>query len=113
MDLTRHHLAPIFENIINLLGATSGQLELFEPWAQEQSLRLRRAAEHGKPSLSYEAELLRDELHHMLTPVDLERMLTERTERMRLCQRMWLTGLIDFVDDLLDDQVPAQLARAA
>ena len=69
MDLTRQHLAPIFENIVHLLGTQPGQLELFEPWANEQALRLRRAAVHGKPSLSYEAELLRDELNLMIEPI--------------------------------------------
>ena len=102
MDLTRQHLTPIFENIVNLLGTVPGQLEQFEPWANEQALRLRRAAEHGKPSLSYEADLLRDELNLMVTPPDFDRMMTERTERMRLCQRLWLTGLCDFVDDLME-----------
>ncbi|MDP1827185.1 MAG: hypothetical protein Q8L48_28185 [Archangium sp.] len=105
MDLTHQHLSPIFENIVNLLDKTPGQFAQFEPWAIEQQRRLRRAADHGKPSLAYEAELLRDELSNMSPPVEFERMITERTERMRLCQRLWLTGLLDFVDDLMDDMV--------
>ena len=112
-DLTRQHLAPIFENIVELLGSTPGQLQQFEPWAKEQALRLRRAAEHGKPSLAYEADLLREELSLMITPTNFERMMTERTERMRLCQRLWLTGLVDFVDDLMEDQPPSGLPWAA
>jgi|GEM_PF-5623611 hypothetical protein len=111
MDLTRRHLGPIFENIAEILP--SAQLEQFEPWAIEQALRLRRAAQHGTASLSYEAELLREELMHLTPPKEFERMLTERTERMRLCQRQWLTGLLDFVDDLLDDHEISLLPWAA
>lgn len=110
MDLTHQHLSPIFENIANLLDKTPGQLEQFEPWAIEQQRRLRRAADHGKPCLASEAELLRDELAHLSPPVEFERMITERTERMRLCQRLWLTGLLDFVDDLIDDLAPEHRA---
>lgn len=104
MDLTHQHLEPIFENIFNLLGATPGQLEQFEPWAIEQALRLRNAASGGTASLRFEAEMLRDELEQMKVPASFTRMTTERTERMRLCQRMWLTGLVDFVDDLVEAQ---------
>ncbi len=103
MDLTHQHLSPIFENIAELLATSPGQLEQFEPWAKEQAGRLKRAAEHGTPSLAYEAELLREELALLSSPGDLVKMLTGRSERMRLCQRQWITGLLDFVDDLLDD----------
>lgn len=113
MDLTHRHLGPIFENIGALLADVPGQLQQFEPWAIEQSHRLQRAAQHGKPSLAYEAELLRSELAHLIPPPEFERMLTERSERMRLCQRQWLTGLLDFVDDLLDDEASDVFPRAA
>jgi hypothetical protein len=113
MDLTHQHLGPIFENIAELLGAVPGQLEQFEPWANEQSNRLRRAAAHGIASLSFEADLMRQDLTKLAPPVEFERMLTERTERMRLCQRQWLTGLLDFVDDLLEDHQVPQLPWAA
>lgn len=110
MDLTHQHLEPIFENIFDLLGGTPGQIEAFEPWAIDQALRLRNAATGGRASLRYEAELMREELEQMKVPASFTRMTTERTERMRLCQRQWLTGLLDFVDDLLgapaDDDVP-------
>jgi hypothetical protein len=110
MDLTHQHLQPIFASINTLLSANPEQLDQFEVWANEQALRLRRSAEQGKASLAYESELLRDDLSLLTPPAEFERMLTERTERMRLCQRLWLTGLTDFVDDLLEDQVPEQLA---
>ena len=110
MNLTHQHLHPIFASITNLLGSTPEQLEQFEGWANDQALRLRRAAEQGKASLAYESELLRDDLDLLTPPAEFERMLTERTERMRLCQRLWLTGLTDFVDDLLEDQVPELMA---
>lgn len=102
MDLTHQHLEPIFENIVELLGSTPGQLEQFEPWATDQALRLRNAATAGRESLRFEADLMRDELDEMKAPPSFERMITERTERLRLCQRLWLTGLVDFVDDLVD-----------
>lgn len=106
MDLTHQHLAPIFENIVDLLGGTPGQLEQFEPWARDQALRLRNAAAGGRESLRFEADLLREELEEMKGPPSFERLTTDRTERRKLAQRLWLTGLLDFVDDLLD--VPAQ-----
>ena len=110
MELTERHLAPIFENITVLLQPLPGMLEQFEPWADAQTDRLRRAAQFGVASLAFEAEQMRDELA-LLTPLaELDRMLTERSERGRLCQRQWLTGLIDFVDDLIGDPVPALLA---
>jgi hypothetical protein len=113
MDLTRQHLGPIFENVAALLEAVPGQLEQFEPWANEQSHRLHRAAAHGLASLSFEAELMREELALLKPPAEFERMLSERTERMRLCQRQWLTGLLDFVDDLIEDHQVPQLPWAA
>lgn len=112
MPLTARHLGPIFENIATLLSSTPGALEQFEPWASEQARRLVRAADHGIASLAYEAELLRDDLQHLLPPPEFERMLTERTERMRLCQRQWLTGLVDFVDDLITESEPPRRAAA-
>lgn len=102
MDLTHQHLEPIFESIVELLGSTPGQLERFEPWATEQAVRLRSAATAGPERLLSEAELMRSELAQMKAPPSFERMITERTERMRLCQRLWLTGLLDFVDDLVE-----------
>jgi len=113
MDLAHHHLDPIFDNITALLAPTPGMLELFEPWADEQTARLLRAAQHGTPSLAYEAELLREELMLLTPPASIEEMLTERTERMRLCQRQWLTGLLDFVDDLIGDADFVSMAQAA
>lgn len=101
MDLTHQHLEPIFESIFDLLEGTPGQVEQFEPWAIEQAQRLRDAAALGKASLGFEADLMRDELEQMKVPRSFTRMTTERSERMRLCQRMWLTGLLDFVDDLV------------
>lgn len=102
MELTRQHLVPIFEHIVELLGPAPGQLEQFEPWAKEQTVRLRLAAERGRPSIGAEAALLREELALMTRPEELDQVPTERTARMRLCQRLWLTGLLDFVDDLLE-----------
>jgi hypothetical protein len=32
---------------------------------------------------------------------------------MRLCQRQWLTGLLDFVDDLIGDAEFISMAQAA
>ena len=113
MDLTQQHLQPIFASITDLLGPAPDQFDQFGAWANEQALRLRRSADQGKASLAYEAELLRDELSLLTPPAEFERMLTERTERMRLCQRLWLTGLIDFVDDLLQDFVTEQMPWAA
>jgi hypothetical protein len=110
MDLTHQHLEPIFENIFDLLEGTPGQVAQFEPWAIDQAARLRNAATAGKASLRFEADLIRGELERMKVPASFTRMTTERTERMRLCQRMWLTGLLDFVDDLVaepsSDEVP-------
>lgn len=111
MNLTARHLEPIFENIAALLGATPGQLEQFEPWATEQTRRLARSAKHGVAAVAYELELMREELAHLQPPPEFERMLTERTERMRLCQRQWLIGVLDFAEDLLADEAP--MPRAA
>lgn len=109
--LTSRHLAPIFGNISVLLECLPGGLEQFEPWAQAQAARLVRASAHGTASLVYEAELLRDELQLLTPPPEFEKMLTERSERMRLCQRQWLTGLIDFVDDLVTaEEAPRRAA---
>lgn len=105
MELTRQHLTPVFDNITALLQAEPGQLEAFEPWAVEQALRLRRAAEAGQPNLAMEARLLREELTSM-TPLEPERGPTERNERMNLCHRLWLNGLLNFVDTLVSDQQP-------
>lgn len=113
MDLTRQHLSPIFENIAELLGGTPGLLEQFEPWATAQARRLRDAASAGAASVAYEAELLRAELEQMEVPASFTRMTTDRTERLHLCQRLWLTGLIDFVDDLLAAQAEGARPRAA
>lgn len=107
MELTRQHLAPIFEDIARLLGPTPGQLEQFEPWATEQAQRLRRSAEIGTPSLAFEAELLQDELSHLVQPLPAQ---NTSADRMRQCQRLWLTGLIGFVDELLEDGVTASKA---
>ena len=102
MQMTDQHLRPIFENITDLLGSDPGTFEAFAHWAAQQARRLREAADHGTPSLAYEAELIRDELSQLQAAADFTTMLTERTERIRLCQRQWLTGLLDFVDDLLE-----------
>lgn len=113
MDLTHQHLEPIFENIVDLLGSTPGQLERFEPWATEQAQRLRNAAAGGRASLLFEADLIRVELVEMKAPESFERMTTDRTERLKLCQRLWLTGLLDFVDDLLGEGPQLEVPWAA
>lgn len=114
MTLTHQHLQPILASIADLLGPAPDQFDQFGAWANEQALRLRRSADQGKASLVSESELLRDELGLLTPPAEFERRQTERTERMRLCQRLWLTGLIDFVDDLLEeDHSPEQLPWAA
>ncbi|MBL8910100.1 MAG: hypothetical protein JNM17_05275 [Archangium sp.] len=113
MDLAQRHLGPIFEHIVVLLSRSPEQLEIFEAWAASQMNRLHHSARHGPAALSFEAELLREDLMLLAPPEDFDAMLTERTERMRLCQRQWLTGLLDFVDDLLDAKDTQPLARAA
>lgn len=113
MDLTQQHLQPIFASIKDLLGQAPDQFDQFGAWANEQALRLRRSADRGSASLASESELLREELGLLTPPAEFERALTERTERMRLCQRLWLTGLIDFVDDLLRDSGHEQQPWAA
>lgn len=118
MELAQRHLGPIFEHIVFLLSRSPEQLEIFEAWAASQMSRLHHSAQHGSAALSFEVELLREDLALLSPPEDFDAMLTERTERMRLCQRQWLTGLLDFVDDLLDGPQtqrlePLPLARAA
>lgn len=113
MQLTQQHLGPIFENISALLDADPGQLQTFEPWAVSQIVRLRHAAESGTSALAWEAELMREELGALQVRTDFTTMVTVRTERIRLCQRQWLTGLLDFVDDLLDGPKAASVPWAA
>lgn len=113
MNLAHHHLHPIFENITLLLSPTPGMLELFEPWADAQTARLLNAAQHGTASLAYEADLMREELLLLTPPPSIQEQLTERTDRMRLCQRQWLTGLLDFVDDLLNGAELLSMSQAA
>ncbi len=113
MELTRRHLAPIFQNIVKVLCVSPGQLELFEPWAIEQARKLRKAAEHSKLSLTYEADLLREELAQLSTPSGPQSMAGELDEQIRWCKSMWLTGLLDVVDDLLDEAESAAYPWAA
>jgi len=101
MNLTQQHLAPILASITTLLRTAPDHLEQFERWALEQALRLRRSADLGRANLGCESNLLRDELTLLAPRPGFEKMFTERTERIRTCQRLWLTGLVDFVDDLL------------
>lgn len=108
MNLTNHHLQPILAGITSMLGHAPDQLTIFTDWADQQALRLRRSVEKGREFLVSEAELLRDDLNLLTPPCEFDKVVTERTERMRLCQRLWLTGLIDFVDDLLLEPAEAQ-----
>lgn len=102
MNLTNQHLQPILASITDTLAPMPAQLELFSDWADQQALRLRRAVEKGRQFLVAEAALLRDDLNLFTPPCEFDgQYLTARTERLRLCQQLWLTGLIDFVDDLL------------
>jgi hypothetical protein len=110
MNLTNHHLQPILASITAMLGHTPEQLAIFNDWAGEQALRLRRSVEKGREFLVGEAELLRDDLHLLSPPCEFDKVITIRTERMRMCQRLWLTGLIDFVDDLLLEAEEGQTA---
>lgn len=101
MDLAHRHLASILENCTELLEPAPDQLGAFAAWATERLWRLRQAATCGRSAVRSVVERLRVELDGLAPPEDLERALTERSERMRLCKRQWLTGLIDFVDELL------------
>lgn len=112
MQLTNQHLRPIFENISALLAGEPEVFEAFAHWAAQQAHRFVEAGSHGTPSLAYEAELVRDELSMLQAAVDFTTMITERTERLRLCQRQWLTGLLDFVDDVLEGAESSQLRAA-
>lgn len=108
MSLTNQHLQPILANITNMLGHTPDQLAIFTDWADQQALRLRRSVEKGREFLVSESALLRDDLNLLTPPCEFDQTVTLRTERMRLCQRLWLAGLIDFVDDLLLDRPEPQ-----
>jgi hypothetical protein len=101
MDLAHQYLEPIVENCTALLGPAPDQLARFEAWAQQRLWRLRQAAPCGPAAVRAVTQELRAELDELAPPVDLEAALTERRARMRLCQRQWLTGLLDFVDELL------------
>lgn len=111
MNLTNHHLQPILASITAMLGHAPDQLAIFTDWADQQALRLRRAVEKGREFLVSESDLLRDDLNLLTPPCEFDKLVTQRTERMRLCQRLWLTGLIDFVDDLLVE--PAEVQTTA
>lgn len=113
MELADRHLKPIFENIVVLLADEPGQIELFEPWASGQVSRLLLAARNGPASLAYEAEQIREELALLTPPPTIHETLTEHTRKMRLCQRQWLTGVLDFVDDLLDGATYTPFTAAA
>jgi hypothetical protein len=102
MELAHQHLTPVFENIVQMLGATPGELNAFAPWAMELTQRLQRAAEEGKHSLTHEAKLLRQELKSMMGTGENDVALESAQDRMRVCRRLWLTGLLDFVDELLE-----------
>lgn len=102
MELAHQHLTPIFENIVQMLGATPGELDAFAPWAMALTQRLQHAAQEGSRALNGEARALRQELKHMTGPLGDDVALDDPHERMRLCQRLWLTGLLDFIDDLLE-----------
>jgi hypothetical protein len=109
MNLTNQHLQPILVSITSTLAPMPDQLEIFTDWADQQALRLRRAVEKGREFLVAEAALLRDDLNLFTPPCEFDgQHLTARTERLRLCQQLWLTGLIDFVDDLLLEQKQVQ-----
>lgn len=96
MDLTHQLLSPVFERIGDILAAQPGQLAQFETWANAQSLRLKGAADRGMTTLAYEAEMLREQL----------KVLQQPASPMQFCQQIWLTGLIDFVEDLLKEATP-------
>lgn len=102
MNLTQQHLAPILASTASLLRTAPMHLEQFERWAHEQALRLKRAADQGSANLARESNLLRVELVAMSPRPSFESIYTERSEQTRQCQRLWLTALTDFVDDLLE-----------
>jgi hypothetical protein len=108
MNLTNHHLQPILASITSMLAPAPDQLAIFTDWADEQALRLRRSVEKGREFLVSEAAMLRDDLNLYTPPCEFDHGVSARTERMRLCQQLWLTGLIDFVDDLLKEPTQAQ-----
>lgn len=98
MDLTHQLLSPILQQISDILAAQPGHLEKFEAWANAQSLRLRRAADQGLSTLAYEAELLR-----------AQQTWTRPVDPLEACKQLWLAGLIELVDDLLEDKAPEEV----
>lgn len=100
MKLTHPRLRPILESITELLS-TDGALQRFEAWAMTSAAALHRSAALGVSCLAQEAAALRDELEQLnRAPAPF----TAEASRLRLCQQLWLTGLADFVDELLLDE---------
>lgn len=104
MRLTHPHLRPIVQTITELLKPAA--LQDFEAWALTWSGSLQRSAELGVSCLAREAAAMRDELERL---AEISEHATAEAARFRLCQQLWLTGLADFVDDLLAEEQTCEL----
>lgn len=106
MSLTHTHLVPAFNEIAMMFNGSTEQYERFEPWANAQTLRLKRAAESSTTLLAFEAEAVRCELEELAEPDEVAE--STRTTRLRRAKEHWLSGLLRVVDALLAD-APARV----
>lgn len=97
MSVVHRHLVPAFDEISVLLGNSPELFLRFETWANEQTGRLRRAAEDGHAFLAFETEAVRCELEELAGPT----VFGATGDTMRDAQEHWLTSLLDAVDELL------------
>mgnify|MGYP001544799358 CR=1 FL=1 len=97
MSVVHRHLVPAFNEIAVLLGNSPERFLHFEAWANEQTRRLRRAAEDGHALLAFETEAVRSELEALSGPTEFG----APPDTMRDAQEHWLTSLLNAVDELL------------
>ena len=99
MSLTQQRLVPVFEDIAAMFRGAPEHYERFEPWAQAQTRRLRRAAESSTTLLAFEMEAVRSELEALSEPDEVSE--STRTARLRRAKEHWLSSLLRVVDELL------------